>query len=93
MADEEQSPELQEFERLVSWRYLMLLGLGFSLSQASEAVRNPRLDWHVAEYVLANGFSHDQAMLLLVQPNLDWETLKRLIEMRTPTAIVLDNLT
>lgn len=56
----EQHPSVEsEHERILRWRYLMLLDLGFSLEQTQLLVSVPDLDWHRAEYLLRKGMSHE----------------------------------
>jgi len=58
---------LEDFQRLVAWRFLMLLDLKFSVEQATALVQDRNFDWHRAEYLIHKGASHQFVMDEMVQ--------------------------
>lgn len=63
--DPVQAEELDEAQNIVAWRYLMLLDLGISPTDALELVAIPHLDWHSAERLIRKGCPPGQVLGIL----------------------------
>lgn len=61
----EEDRELTAEEQRLSWRYLMLIDLGFAPDDALHLIRNPHLDWHDAERLVKKGCPKELILRIL----------------------------